>query len=71
MNTLEEHVRRYPARPLPVALGQVLANTRPGAYLDCLNRLYLSLSSADKIRCRLELQHCREAKRGWAEARVA
>lgn len=71
MMLLKQELERFPPRPLPIALAQVMANTKPGAYLDCLERLYLTLSPADKLRCRDELNRCRAAKREHLEARVA
>lgn len=62
-----------PSRPLPVALGQLLANTPIGKQERhaLLGRIYNTLSPLDKIRCREELQCCKLAKRGALEARVA
>ena len=62
---------KYPPRSLPIALGQVLANTKPGPHMDTLNRIYMGLSPADRLRCRDELSACRAAKRGHIEAVVA
>lgn len=55
-----------PARPLCVALGQLLANTPLGATdrHALLFRLYSWLSPADKLRCTGELNACKAAKRG-------
>jgi hypothetical protein len=57
-------------RPLPVALAQSMATTKLGNRdrMELLNRLYRTLSPADKLRCMDELAWCRLAKRGGVEA---
>lgn len=77
LNTAQEFslLRRpwsQPPRPLPIALGQVLANTPLGntARLQVLGRLFNGLRPGDKVRCQVELQACRLAKRGRVEALV-
>jgi hypothetical protein len=59
-------------RPLPVALAQSMATTKLGnaERMELLNRLYRTLSPADKLRCMDELAWCRLAKRGGVEATI-
>lgn len=59
-----------PARPLYVALGQIMANT-PYARIDrheVLSRVFSALRPVDKLRCLAELNACKAAKRGQSEA---
>lgn len=67
----ESLLQQHQLRPFPIALGQVLANAKPGPRLDCLNRLYMGLKPADRLRCRDELNRCRAAKRGAQLAEIA
>lgn len=62
-----------PPRARPVLLAQELANTKPADQdrMALLNRLFNTLSPADKLRCRDEIAWCKMAKRGGVEARVA
>jgi len=60
-------------RPLPVALAHEFAALKwgkEGKRLDMLNRIYLELSPADRMRCRIELAQCRRAKMGEVRAEV-
>lgn len=61
-------------RPLHAALAHIMANLMLGRCdprrLEILNRLYMSLSPADQIRCRWEMLEVREAKRGNRPARI-
>lgn len=61
-----------PPRPLPIALGQLLANVsmRDTSRLMLLGRTFNSLRPGDKLRCQVELQRCRMAKRGQIKAEV-
>lgn len=70
MISIPDHCLRV--RPLPVALAHRLARARPGdPAMTTFNRLYASLSVADQVRCRAELQECRAAIRGHRPASVA
>ena len=63
---------RAPVRPLPIALAQQLALTRPkDPRLALLNSIYMDLSPADKLRCQGELYECRRARRALLLAQVA
>lgn len=72
MSNLAQEIRQFPNRPLPVALAQVFANTKPtDPRMDALNRIFRALSKADQLRCQDELHWCRLAKRGAVEAQIA
>lgn len=58
-------------RPYPVALAQELARTKPGeSRLALLNRLYLDMLPADKLRVQAELHAIRSARRGKSQAAI-
>lgn len=58
-------------RELPVALAQTFVRTKPDSpRLETLNRLFVSMSLADQLRCRAELFECREARRGTRDATI-
>lgn len=61
-----------PPRARPVLLAHQFAAAKPTEQgrMELLNRLFNTLSPADKMRCRDELAWCKLAKRGNLEARV-
>lgn len=58
---------RREVRPLYVALGEVIANAKPGRdqeLLERCNRIFSHLTPLQQIACRLEIDLIRKAKRG-------
>lgn len=57
-------------RALPIALAHCIAATPLSNWqrMTLLNRVYYTLSPADKLRCKAELELCRMAKRGELRA---
>lgn len=78
MTALLESTRDYrdafrkPPRPLPIALGQELANTPLSAHArhHVLGRIFNTLRPGDKLRCQREIMACRQAKRGQLAATI-
>ena len=57
-------LRTSHVRSLPVALAHCLMTARLGTgRMALLDRAFLRLMPADRLRCRAELHACREAKR--------
>lgn len=59
-----------PPRDLPIALAHCISSTRfnLGPRMALLNRIYDTLTFGDRMRCRVELELCRAAKRGELRA---
>lgn len=59
-------------RELWAALAHCMVKAHPGSpRMELLNRIYLTLSSVDALKCRAELRRCRNAIAFPQEAQVA